>query len=213
MIDGLNFSTYDEDDAAIIQGSYNSIRQKDCLEIVVDEIEKKKIFDQTLNYIRIPDSGSISFQNLFKLSFPLGHFYIAQCLLDFGYPVSGKLMQSFVHKYNFQIIGIASLSIDLGNTSLRTETKIDKIVGRFFGDDIDFSHSEKFSDKYYLVSDKRDEVNKAFDKDFLTRISKYNNILLTCKGNNMFISFANGFKTNQSGIVEDILSHFKWLSK
>ena len=60
----LKHITYDPDDIQLLENSYSAIRQKDCLEIVVDEIEHQKIFQQTVNSLTIPLNASFSFQNL-----------------------------------------------------------------------------------------------------------------------------------------------------
>lgn len=173
----LNLVTFEPDDAELLESSYNAIRQKDCLEIIADNTERNKIFEQTVNSLTIPLNATLSFQNLFKITISSGHFYIAQCLIDFGYPVSRRLVQSPTHEYDFQIIGIANLKIDLGNSLLRPETKIDKLLGRFSDHDIDLDNCEKFNDKYYLVSNSKKEIHEAFDKSFVNTVSKYNDVL------------------------------------
>ena len=208
----LNLVTFEPEDAELLESSYNAIRQKDCLKIIVDEPERKKIFLQTINSITIPINSNFTFQNLFKLSISKGHFYIAQSLIDFGYPVTTRLAQSSIHEYEFQTIGIANLKIDLGKTQLRPETNIDKLVGRFFDHDIDFEGCEKFNDKYYLVSNSKKEVYKTFDKSFVKVLSKYDNVLLTTKNYEMYISFHNELEPDQARAVEDIFSNFNFLA-
>ena len=204
----LRFITSDSEDTELLESSYNAIRQKDGFQIVIDEEEKKKIFRQTVNVISIPANGTISFINLFKIVHKTYSYYIAQCMIDFGYPLKGSIW-----KYDFQAIGIARLNIDLGNTTLRPETKTDKIIGRFFDSDIDFTGAELFNDKYYLVSNKKDTVLKVWDNDFLMTIAKYDNVLLTTRGYDLYITFTTELKIEHTKVIADILSTCKFLEK
>jgi hypothetical protein len=209
MLNLLAFDT--EYDSYLVEASYQSIKHKEFLQIVTDENEKKEILRKTALTLTIPHEATLTFHNLFKLTLPNGYFYIAQCLFDFGYPVSTKLTQSSVHKYHFQAVGIASLSIDVGKTLLRRETKTDKILGTFFGNDIDLEGAEKFNDKYYLVSTQKENVPKAFDKHFTSILSKYDNITLKTEDQYMFITFETEMEEDHLRIVEDILSNFQFL--
>jgi hypothetical protein len=203
----LNLVTFDINDRKLLEKSYEAIKHKEDLEIIIDEREKEKIFQQTINAVKIPTNATFSFQNLFKISLKNGPFFIAQCLMDFGYPIGTKGSQSHIHQYNFQLIGIADLNTDIGVTYLRMETWLDKFTSRFFDKDIDFSGAEKFNNKYHLISDKQKTVRSVFDKAFLNCIAKYDNVLLTTNNKEMYISFNDALTNNQSRIVEDIFSN------
>ena len=82
---------------------------------------------------------------------------------------------------------------------------------RFFNHDIDFERVEKFNEKYFLVSNSKTEVLKYFDTKFLDTIAKYNDILLTTNGRQMFISFDNELQNNQTRIAQEIFSNFQYL--
>lgn len=207
----LNLVTYDIDDRELLENSYKAIRDKENLEIVTDEKEKNTVFRKMIDVIWKPNHSQLSLQNLFKLQYPHGFFYIAQCLVDFGYPAGPKSAQTFTHRYYYQLVGIAPLSVDLGITHMRRETKTDKLLDIFFSSDIDFDSAEKFNDKYYLISDKKDAVIKYFDPVFLQTLAKYDGTLLTTDGSQMYISFESDLNNNQSRCVQDILSHFKYL--
>ena len=166
----FNPIAFDEEyDRELLEGSYDALQHKDQLEIIVDD-------------------ATLSIQNLFRYIFPHGKFYIAQCLFNFGYPTSNR--GTFVeHKYDFQIVGFAELNVDLGNTFMRSETRTDKIVGKLFGNDIDFDGTATFNEKYYLVSDKKESLANCFDRHFFNTIAKYDNLLLRVKNKQMFITF------------------------
>jgi hypothetical protein len=208
----LNLVTPDIDDQKLLENSYNSIRRKDILEIVTSENEKERILSMAINSLRKPGTASFSFQNLFKLKYSTGYFYIAQILIDYNYPTGNKGSQTFYHKYSYHTIGIANLSIDLGITNLRPEMKIDKLVDWIFKTDIDFESSQQFSDKYYLASNKKESAIKYFDGQFIKTISKYDDILLSTNGSEIYISFVDTLVPNQSRIIEEILSTCKFLS-
>ncbi|CAN5509919.1 hypothetical protein BH11BAC5_BH11BAC5_00230 [soil metagenome] len=207
----LNLVSFDISDSHILEDSYNAFKNKEEVEIVSDTQEKEQIFRQTIENVRRPNNANFSFQNLFKLKNLSGHFYIAQCIADFGYPIGTKGSQTFQQKYSFQLVGIANLQIDLGITHLRPEKKLDKILTRFFYNDIDFDGVEKFNEKYFLVSNRRTEVLKYFDKKFLNTIAKYNDILLTTNGRQMFISFDQELNSNQTRIAQDIFTNFRYI--
>jgi len=200
-----------EDDRELLKSSYDLIRQKDSLEIVTNSGEQNTILLKVKSALTVPDSATIRFQNLFKLIFPNGQFYIAQCLFNYGFSASPATRRFNEHKYAFQIVGVADIKVDLGKTVMRPETRTDKIVGRFFGNDIDLDGTKKFNDKYYLVSDQPEIVTTYFDKDFVNTISKYDNILLTIQGKEMFITFDTEFEADHSKIVEDIFSNCKFI--
>ncbi len=208
----LNLVTVDISDRSILENSYNSLKNKENVEIITNDSEKDIVFRKVIDNIKIPKDSHFAFQNLFKVNSPSGYFYIAQCFVDFGYPIGTKGTQSFSPKYSFQIIGIADLKIDLGITHLRPENRIDKFLSRFFSNDIDFENAEIFNNKYYLVSDNKNAVLKYFNNSFLSSIAKHDGILLTTSGNQMFISFDQELEVSQTRIVQDIFSSFKFLT-
>jgi hypothetical protein len=208
----LNLVTLDISDRPLLENSYNALKNKGEVEIVTDSTEKEQIFRQTIENIKIPNNSSFAFQNLFKLKTKGGYFYIAQCLVNFGYPLGSKNSQAFEEKYNFQIIGIANITVDIGITYLRPETKLDKIVTRFFDIDIDFDGVEKFNDTYFLVSNKREEVLKYFDTNFLNTIAKYDDVLLTTNGKQIYLSFDGELNNNQTRSAQDIFTNFRYLA-
>ena len=208
----LNLVAFDkEDDSQLLESSYEAIRNRDSLQIINDNAEKGIVYKKMISSLTLPINAIVAFQNLFKLTLSNGQFYIAQCLFDFGYPVSMRLVQSSVQKYSFYLVGIADLKINLGKTLLRRETKIDKIVGHFFSNDIDFEGAEEFNEKYYLVSNKKDTVHQTFNKRFIDTLSKYNDIVLLIKEKQMFITFENEMNTSHSRAVEDIFSNCNFL--
>jgi hypothetical protein len=208
----LNLFTFEEDDEQQIKKSYNAIRRKDSLQIVSDEAALQEVFRKMLNFVHVPHNCKISIQNLFRISLPSGTFYIAQCLFDFGYPTLSRMQQSFEHKYHYQLMGYAKLSIDLGKTIMRPETKADKLMFKIFDKDIDFEGYDKFNYKYYLASNNKEQVHKAFTDKFLKTLAKSSNITLTARFDEMILGFEYEMTANQSGIVEDILASFEFLA-
>ena len=206
----LNKDAFEPEDAELLQASFDAIHSHDQLQIVTDNIESKEILQQTMNSMSIPANCQFSFQNLFRISKGNGSFYIAQCLIDFGFFT--KRNSSLAHEYSFQLIGIARLSIDTGKTMLRPETKLDKLVGRFFDHDIDLKGADRFNDKYYLVSNKKDAVAKVFDKPFTEALARHDQVFLSTRGSWMFIHFPEDLRTGQSRIVEEIFGRCGYLS-
>ena len=207
----LNLVTYDISDRTLLEKSFDNLREKNKVEIIMASSEKDKVFRQTVDNVKNPNNSNFRFQNLFKLASATGQFYIGQCLIDFGYPVGHRGAQTFEQKYYFQAIGIANLKIDLGITHLRPETKIDKLINRYFNYDIEFDKMEKFNEKYYLTSNKRKEVLKYFDSNFLDIISRHNDILISTNRNQMFVSFDTDLEVNQLKIIQDIFLNFNYL--
>jgi hypothetical protein len=207
----LNLVTFDISDRTLLEKSFDNLKEKQNVEIISNGIERDKLFRQTVDNVKNPNNSNFKFQNLFKLKSTNGYFYIGQCLIDFGFPIGSRGSQTFEHKYYFQTIGIANLKIDLGVTHLRPETKIDKFINRYFNYDIEFEKMEKFNEKYYLTSNKKSEVIKYFDKEFLNAIAKHNNILISTNGNQMYISFDTDLEINQPRIIQDILKNLNFL--
>ncbi len=209
----LRFINSDPDDLRLLEQSFNAIRHKDSLEIVIDDPERTTVFRKIVNAISIPNNAHFSILNLFKVTLSAGHFYIAQCLIDFGYAQTGRHAQTSYHKYDYQVIGVGEINVDLGKTFLRPETKVDKLVNRFFDSDIDFDDYEHFSEKYYLVSNKKEQVYGTFNKTFLDTLSKYDGVVLKAVEYLMFITFESELTPNHSRIVEDIFESCSFLSK
>ena len=209
----LNFVSIDREDGLLLARSYDALLNKENIQILTKTQEKEKLLIQTINALKIPFAASFSFQNLFKLKCEYGSFYIAQCLIDFGYPVTRGGMQYSDQRYRYSMIGMANISVDLGITNMRTETLADRIINRFFNGDINFPGSEKFSDKYYLASTNRDAVELYFTKDFLNTLGKYNDLMLTSKGSELYISFDGGLAEDQSRQIQEILSSFRYLKR
>lgn len=195
-----------ENDSAQLKRSYDLIQHKDSLEIVTSVGEQNTILLKVKYALTIPESATLKFQNLFKLTLPNGQFYIAQCLINFG--PSGRNNEP---KYRFQIAGVADIRINLRKTLMRPETRTDKTVGRLFGSDIDLDDTKQFNDKYYLASNAPEMITKHFDKDFLNTISRYDNLLMIALDKEMVITFDSEFKAEHSRIVEDIFSNCKFL--
>lgn len=199
-------------DFRILSDSFDALSNKSEIVIVENAAETQRIFDSVLNHINLSKAATFSFQNLFRLKSNFGQYYIGQLLIDFGYPRGSHGTATSGHQYLYQIVGIANLSIDLGQTHLRPETKLDKLVGIVFKSDIDFETSPNFSDKYYLASNNPKSVEQYFDRNFRDTISKYDNILLTVQEKMMFVTFDEELTTQHTRIAQDIIHKFKYLA-
>lgn len=205
----LNLITLDEDDRKLLQNSFNQIADK--AEIITDKGIIQTLTNKLSSFLTIPNGSIFSFQNLFKLNIENSHIYIGHCLLDFGYPVKGKMTYSQTRVYQLQIIGYAELNEDLGSTILRPENKMDKFISKFWGKGIKFDGAHNFNDEYYLVSNSKDAVKRFFDKDFINSIANYKNVLLSTKSKEMFVTFAGHIQIGQSKIIEQIFKKCKFL--
>jgi len=205
----LNHIALDEDDRKILQNSFNQISNE--AEIVSDKEIIQTLSNRFTSALTIPNGAVFSFQNLFKLSINGSAIYIGQCLLDFGYPVKGKMTYSQTRVYELQIVGYAELEHNLGDTFLRPENKLDKLISKFWRKGIKFENLEKFNANYYLVSDNRQAVKNFFDNDFVNSIGKNKNILMTIKSKEMFITFASQIQVEQCKIIEQIFKKCKFL--
>lgn len=210
MITPENFDKKNENDLLI--SSYNSIKNKSCLEIVTDELEKKSISEILFETLQLNyTDGDFSIQNLFKLKHLNGSFYIGQCLFDFGISIGGgRYDRSLKERYHYDTVGFGISKTDLGETLLRQKTTADKLVEHFIHSTIQINNSDVFNENFYLISDKKENIVKCFDSVFVNTISKYNGLTLRTKGNKILLVFENHLEENQSGIVEDIFSAFKY---
>ena len=207
----LNLITFDIADRHVLENSFNAFEDKSKVKIVNDKSEKDSLFKKVIDNFNYPNNSTISFQNLFKLKSTNGSFYVAQCLLDFGYPLGYRGSQTFEQKYAFYLIGFANLTIDLGVTHLRPKTRFDKMIPGIFHTDLDFKGNQKFNDRYHLVSDMGEDIFEHFDTKIIDVISRYNNIVLAINRKQLFLSFNEEFNTNHSRIAQEIISSFKYL--
>lgn len=205
----LNLIAIDEDDRNTLKRSYQLIA--DYAEIVTDEAVVKSITSKVSNFLTIPNGAVFSLQNLFKINLPEGNIFIAQCLLDYGYPVNGKMTISQTRVYTLQVIGFAELTVNLGTTILRPETKLDKLIGRFWGKGIKFDGAEKFNKKYYLVSNDKAAVQQHFDIPFVNTIANCKNILISNKSSEMAITFEAELQVGHSKIILDVFKKCKFI--
>jgi hypothetical protein len=207
-----NFDGKNEFDLLI--SSYNSIGDKSRLEIVTDETTKSVIRESLVKGLQIDyTEGDFSLQNLFNMKQNIGSFYICQCLFDFGtsYRV-GRGGEDFTHRYNYDIVGFGTMKVDLGNTLLRQKTMGDKLVEHFIHSAIRIDGCEMFNDKFYLTSDKKENVVKFFDTRFVDAISNYDGLSIKAKENKMYLVFENHLDETQARVVEDIFGSFKYWS-
>ena len=86
----LNLVSFDITDQNILDNSYKAFRNKENIEIIIDIKEKEQVFRQTIDNVKIPKNANFSFQNLFKIKVTNGHFYVAQCLVDFEFPIGTR---------------------------------------------------------------------------------------------------------------------------
>jgi len=209
----LNFYNSSIIDRNLLEESFNAIQQRNPVEIITGE-EKEKLYQQTISAIRTPnETKNFSFENLFKIKCSAGNFYIAQCAIDFGYPPSQMGYPTSTPQHILQLIGIAKSNIDLGNTFIRPETKVDKFLSHFMNHDVIFNQSEQFSERYYISSDKKDIIRQTFDPLFLDGISTCNDLLLATKGTEMYISFSSALSAEQGIMITDVFSKCTFLSK
>jgi len=207
-----DLTAFDESDISLLENSYNAIRNKDSVEIISNSSEKQEITRKILSVLNLPNNCVLSIQNLLKLRFPNGQFYIAQCLLDYSYPVNRKLAQALNREYTYQLVAIAEANLDLGKTLLRPETKSDKIVGRFLKTDIDIDNAHHFNNKYYLVSNKKEQILRVFTKGFLQAITSSENLYLFTRGKDIFLTFDSDLEPRHSRIVEEVFLNFRFLA-
>ena len=196
----------------LLLSSYNCILDKSRLEIVIDKQEKESVRKILFETLQLDFTlGDFSIQNLFKLKSLNGNFYIGQCLSDFGYSYGGgKYDREYRHRYYYDIIGFGILKDDLGQTLIRQKTTADKLIEHFVHTTIKIDNCEVFNSKFYLISDKKENMLKCFDSPFIKTISKYEGISIKTINNKMLLAFENHLEETQSKTVEDIFSSFKY---
>jgi len=209
----LNFNEANE--AALLISSYNAIQDKSQLEIIIDNTAKNEITKLIVENLSLDLTyGAFSIQNLFKIQKPSGIFYICQCLFDFGLNFGGgKYDRSFRHRYNYDTIGFGITKVDLGKTILRPKTFADKLVGHFIHSTIQINDCKTFNERFCIVSDRKDNIEKYFDSDFVNTICKYEGLNLIINESKLFLSFENHMEEKQARAVEDIFSSFKYWSE
>jgi hypothetical protein len=207
----LNTFAFDLEDEEFIVNSFNQIKDKRNLELITDDTIRNEWLTKVLSKVGNPNNARCSFQNLFKLKSKNSEFYLCQLLSDYGFPFSFKQGQSSEREYTFYILGFAKLKFDFGHTLLRPETKVDKFVSKFIKQDIEFNDSEKFNQKYYLTSNKRELVIQEFDLNFLRFLEKQKDLWIKIDGNEMFVILENDNKLNHLKILEEIFSNCNFL--
>ncbi len=129
MIDFRDFNK----NSLVLKQSFEAFKEKDNIELITDESYKQELVQKVLKSINIPFNIKVfTFENLFKFHLPKGKFFIAQCLLDYGYPLSQSGFPSSIHKYDFQLIGFANIKFDLGRTYIYPLTGMKAMVFKFF---------------------------------------------------------------------------------
>lgn len=207
----LNLQTYDREDASLLERSFRAIRNQQQLQFILEGDEQKEVFDKIKDFLVPPVNSTINLQNLFRVDVDKGVFYIAQLMIDFGYPVGQKLSQSFDRKYHFQAIGLAKISLDLGDTIIQPETKTDSFFDRLMKRDIDIEGADLFNEKYYFVSTDKPCAKKVFDKRLVDCISKYDKIHIIAKDKYIFIGIDDELEPIHSRQIENIFSNFRFL--
>lgn len=198
-------------DQNLFTESYAAIKSNNEVEIINGQ-EKEVIFQQTLQSIRTPnETKNFWFENLFKINVNHVSFYIAQCVIDFGFVPSTMGFPTSTQTHTVQILGIAKSKFDLGNTSIRPEGKVEKFMAHFYNLDIDL-HDKYFNDRYFVKSDKEEEIKTVFNQSFLDTFAKFNNILFTANGYDLYISFTSPMTAQQGLAIIDIFKSGTFLS-
>lgn len=209
----LNTFAFDSCDAKLLTGAFNQLKNKEQAVLVDDEEIKKKLLARVTSGLTMPKVTDCQFQNLLEFNMPYGKFYIAQILLDYGFPVGRHSSQSFDRIYHFQTIGFAEITIDFGKTFIRPELKVDNILFGIFNKDIELNNAEKFNEQYYLTSNKKETVLKNISSSVAGIIAKYNNMLIHLSRTDMYITFADTLENNQMRAIEEIFCACDFLKK
>lgn len=207
----LNTFAFDSDDAKAITGAFNQLKNKDTATLIEDDNVKKKLLARILSSLTLPKLINCQFQNLLEFAMPFGKFYIAQMLLDLGFPAGSRSTQTFDRVYHFQVIGFAELSVDFGKTIIRPELKADNILFGIFNRDIELNNANLFNQKYYLTSDKKEMAIKHLDKTLTARIGKYNNLIIHFNCKDLYVTFANPIENFQMKAIEEIFCNCNFL--
>ncbi len=208
MIDFRDFNK----NSLILKESFEAFKEKNNIELITDESHKQELIHKVLKSIEIPFNVKVfTFENLFKFHLKKGTFFIAQCLLDYGYPLSQSGFPSSIHKYDFQLIGFANIKFDLGKTYIYPLTGMKATVFKFFKKNIYFPKLEKFNSSYFIESNKPEILKATLNEEFLNVIAGYENIFVTINNSDMYIYFNDNLKIFQSEAIEEILSNYKFL--
>ncbi len=166
-----------------------------------------------MSSLTLPKLINCQFHNLLEFAMPFGKFYIAQMLLDFGFPAGRRSTQNFDRVYHFQVIGFAELAVDFGKTTIRPELKADNILFGIFNRDIELSNAKLFNQKYYLTSDKKEMAIKYLDNNITGLIGKQDNLLIHFNCKDLYITFTTPIENFQMKAIEDIFCNCNFLKK
>ena len=121
-----------------------------------------------------------------------------------GFPTSTQ-------QHTEQILGIAKSKYDLGNTSIRPEGKVEKFMAHFYNLDINL-RDKYFNDRYFVKSDREEEIKTVFNQAFLDTLAKFDNILFTANGYDLYVSFTSPMTVEQGLVIIDIFKASTFLS-
>ena len=209
----INLFAFDNEDEKILQNSYDSFKDKANIELVEDKNEKDLFLNVFINRMNINPTHTLQIQNLFKLEKGNGKLYVGQILLDKFYPMSNKHGQSLEREYDFYVFGLTETTLDLGNSSITLESKTDKLLKKFWIRDIEIGNSTTFNDKFKISTNCKSELELFLNDSLINELKKQNDIILTFEKSNIFFTFDNSIKSNQTRIIEILFEKMNYIKK
>jgi|GEM_PF-2058967 len=109
---------------------------------------------------------------------------------------------------DYEIIGIVNLKKDYGKVLIRPETLGDKITEFFHNVEVDFSMDEKFSKKYYVLTNDETKLRTKISADFLKCIRNYEGLEIEISGQVLLVRLRKAYTVENgriiAGFVEEI---------
>jgi hypothetical protein len=185
-VSDINTVGLNKEQINLLEGSFNALKNKGDQVLVSDQETISEIFT-FLSEVKLSMRRYTFYpKNIFKID-DYHHGYIIQCALDFNNWSSryGQIDDGV----EVQVWGYAKTKNSLGNTLMRPETKLDKVINRFVRSDINFKEKVEFSSKYYLTSNRPDEVRSLFTPPLLNEIQRSSNLNLYTNDKQLLVGF------------------------
>jgi hypothetical protein len=208
----LNLFAYDIDDEALLLKSFNAFYAKSSISLELDPVVNDYVLQSIITRVNLNPSHELSIQNLFRLNRNGSSFLVAQLLLDKSFDDTGKGGHTGERDYEFLVCGICETTLDLGSTVISLETRVDKMLKRFWIKDVEIGNAIDFNEKYKIITSEKESLTKFLNLRLMAELEKHDDLVIVAQNHKVILSFNNGLEPQQTRVLERLFECMQYLS-
>ncbi|MFM2388004.1 MAG: hypothetical protein RL660_2761 [Bacteroidota bacterium] len=207
----LNLFAYDIDDEALLLKSFNAFYAKSSISLELDPVVNDYVLQSIITRVNLNPSHELSIQNLFRLNRNGSSFLVAQLLLDKSFDDTGKGGHTAERDYEFLVCGICETTLDLGSTVISLETRVDKMLKRFWIKDVEIGNAIDFNEKYKIITSEKESLTKFLNLRLMTELEKQDDLVIVAQNHKVILSFNSGLEPQQTRVLERLFECMQFI--